>query len=272
MSPALWKVEGAGNDFLLGTESWAERLAAEPDLAVRLCDRRRGVGADGVLALEPLDKARMRLVYRNADGSLAPFCANATRCAARAAVELLHAPQRMVVETGWQAIPAQVNGIEVTLELPDPGALPRGLAIETAVSAGDLWLTEIGVPHLLVRVEGLDKLDLASIAPPLRRHPALGEAGANVDFYEMTESGHVSIRTWERGVEGETLACGSGAVAVGLLVMSELGVRRLVFRPRSGDRLVVEALGEPPDCRAHLIGPARLVARIDPVEELLAGL
>ncbi|MEJ2190629.1 MAG: diaminopimelate epimerase [Acidobacteriota bacterium] len=272
MSSALWKVEGAGNDFLLGTGSWAERVAAEPDLAVRLCDRRRGVGADGVLALEPVEDGRVRLVYRNADGSLAPFCANATRCAARAAVELLSAPPHIVVETGWGAIPAQVNGTEVTLELPAPGVPPRRLAIAIPAAVGDLWLAEIGVPHLIVPVEGLAGIDLESIAPPLRRHPALGEAGANVDFFEMTDPGHVSIRTWERGVEGETLACGSGAVAVGLFLMSEHGARRLVFKPRSGDRLVVEALGEPPDCPVHLIGPARLVAAIDPAEELLAGL
>lgn len=272
MSSALWKVEGAGNDFLLGTVSWAERLAAEPDLAARLCDRRRGVGADGVLALGPVEDTRVRLVYRNADGSLAPFCANATRCAARAAVELLSAPPEIVVETGWEAIPAQVRGTQVTLELPAPGLSPRPVAIETSFSVGDLWLAEIGVPHLIVRVEGLAKLDLEDVGPPLRRHPALGEAGANVNFFEMTDPGHVSIRTWERGVEGETLACGSGAVAVGLHLMSECGVRRLVFEPRSGDRLVVEALGEAPDCPAHLIGPARLVAAIDPADELLSGL
>ncbi len=270
MSSELWKVEGAGNDFLLGTASWAERLEAEPELAVRLCDRRRGVGADGVLALGSFADGVVRLVYRNADGSLAPFCANATRCGARAAVELLHAPHRLVVETGWCAVPAEVHGMEVTLELPSPGGLPRRVAIETPVSVGDPWLTVIGVPHLIVRVDGLAGLDLRSIAPALRRHPLLGEAGANVDFFELAESGEVAIRTWERGVEGETLACGSGAVAVGLFLMAERGVRRLVFAPRSGDRLTVEALGEPPDCRARLAGPARLVARIDPTEELLA--
>lgn len=272
MSAPLWKVEGAGNDFLLGTASWAERLAAEPDLAARLCDRRRGVGADGVLALGPLKDGRVRVVYRNADGSLGSFCGNATRCAARAAVELLHAPHRLVVETDWEAISAQVNGMEVTLQLPAPGVPPGILAIAAPVAVGDLCLAEIGVPHLIVPVKGLASLDLESVAPPLRRHPALGEAGANVDFYEMSEPGLVSIRTWERGVEGETLACGSGAVAVGLHLMSEHGVRRLVFKPRSGDRLVVEALGDPPDCPVHLIGPARLVAAIDPAEELLAGL
>ncbi len=269
MTTLLYKVEGAGNDFLLGTGDWAKRLSGEPELAIRLCDRRLGVGADGVLALGPEVDGKVSLDYRNADGSTALFCANATRCAARAAVELYGSSPRLIVETGWGPIPAEVRGTEVALELPPPGVLPRRLEIESPPSVGDLWLVEVGVPHLVAVAEGLAELDLGAVAPPLRRHPALGQEGANVNLYEIDADDVIAVRSWERGVEGETLCCGSGVVAVALGVMARRRLRRVVCVPRSGDRLTVEALGDPPDCPTRFIGPARMVAGIEPAEELL---
>ena len=271
MTTLLYKVEGAGNDFILGTGGWAERLSGEPELAVRLCDRRLGVGADGVLALGPEVDGRVSLEYRNADGSTALFCANATRCAARAAVELYGSSSWLIVETGWGPIPAEVRGTEVALELPPPGVLPRHLEIETPASVGDLWFVEVGVPHLVAMIEGLADLEFGAVAPPLRRHPALGQEGANLNFYEIDADGVVSVRTWERGVEGETLSCGSGIVAVALHLMARLDMRRMICVPRSGDRLTVEALGDPPGCPTRFTGPARMVAGIEPAEELLRG-
>jgi diaminopimelate epimerase len=128
---------------------------------------------------------------------------------------------------------------------------------------------EVGVPHLVVAATGLGGIDLQTVAPPLRSHPALGPEGANVDFYEVTDDGAVTLRTWERGVEGETLSCGSGMVAVALVVMADRGSDRVELAPRSGDRLVVEALGEPPACATRVTGPTRIVAAIEPSEEIL---
>ena len=121
---AVWQ-EGAGNDFVLGVGAWAGRLDSEPDLVRRLCDRRRGIGADGTLSLTAVGAGRVRLGYRNADGGEAVFCANGTRCAARAAVELLGCDPMVVVETGWAEVPAVVDGSQVSLELPPPEAGPR---------------------------------------------------------------------------------------------------------------------------------------------------
>lgn len=271
MRAALYKVEGAGNDFLLGVGGWAERLAGQPELVVRLCDRRRGVGSDGVLALWADGTKKVRLVYRNADGGEAGFCANGTRCAARAGVELLGCAPRLEVVTGWGVIPAEVNGTEVALELPPPSSARRQPAISPPIGLSDLHLLEIGVPHLVAAAEALEEIDIGRVAPVLRRHPSLGPSGANVNLYEVGADGEVAVRTWERGVEGETLSCGSGLVAVALRVMVRRDLRRVVCLPRSGDRLTVEALGEPPDCSTRLIGPARMVAEIEPAEELLRG-
>jgi diaminopimelate epimerase len=269
----LFKVEGSGNDFVLGLGAWAERLAAEPALVRRLCDRRRGIGADGVLAVRAESERRARVTYRNADGSLGDFCANGTRCAARAAVELLGCRPGLTMATGWTEVPARVDGAEVRLELPPPDAGPSRPEIEARAPLRSFLYLELGVPHLVVALSGpLADLDLAALAPTLRVHEALGPGGANVDFFEAAGDGVVAVRTWERGVEGETLSCGSGMVAVALTVMAERGVRELGLRPASGDLLKVEALGEPPSCGSRLTGPARFVAEIHPTDELLAGL
>jgi len=266
----LYKVEGAGNDFLLGVGEWAARLASDSDLVRRLCDRRRGLGADGVIALTAIDDVTVRLGYRNADGSAGAFCANATRCAARAAVELFGLAQRLVIETGWERIPAAVDGREVTLDLPAPGAAPVRPEIVAPEGLSDMTLFDVGVPHIVAATSAVADLNLATLAPPLRAHPALGPEGANINFYEVEADGVVRVRTWERGVEGETLACGSGVVAVGLQVMATRGLRKVLAIPASGDRLTVEALGEPPGCPTRLTGPARMVARIDLSADFLA--
>ena len=272
MRSELYKLEGAGNDFVLGVGAWARRLDSEPDLVRRLCDRRRGIGADGTLSLEAVATDRVRLGYRNADGGEAVFCANGTRCAARAAVELLGCDPKVVVETGWADIAAEVDESRVSLELPSPEAGPQFSEIAAPEGATALCLLEVGVPHLVAAIEGLADLDLAAIAPPLRHHAALGPAGANVSLYETAADGSVGVRSWERGVEGETLSCGSGLVAVAVVVMANNEVGRVELVPLSGDRLVVEALGDPPVCATRFTGPAQFVARIDPSEDFLRSL
>jgi len=269
---ALFKVEGAGNDFVLGVGAWARRLDNEPELVRRLCDRRRGIGADGTLALEGVATDRVRLGYRNADGSEGAFCGNGTRCAARAAVEFLGCHQSVVIETGWADILAAVDGSSVSLELPPPQSGPqRPEAAEPDCISNGLLL-KIGVPHLVIETTELADLDLAVVAPPLRRHAAVGREGANVDFYEVKKDGALRVRTWERGVEAETLSCGSGIVAVALVVMADRGTDRVELLPLSGDRLFVEALGEPPVCATRFTGPARFIAKLDPSDDLLRNL
>jgi diaminopimelate epimerase len=269
VSGRLYKVEASGNDFVLGVGDWAQRLAAEPDLARRLCDRRRGIGADGVLAVEAAGPARARLRYRNADGSPALFCGNGTRCAARAAVELLGLPRRLTVATDWVELPAEVDGPLVTLVLPPPPRPARAVALLVTGRSWRGWLVEVGVPHVVLPVDELDALDLAQVGPPLRRHPELGPEGANVNFVAPGGEGEIALRTFERGVEAETLCCGSGVVAAALVAMAQGAPNRLVLRPRSGDRLTVEALGDPGAGPLRFSGATRLVAELVPTSELL---
>lgn len=267
----LLKVEGAGNDFLLGIGKWAHRLEGSPEVVRRLCDRRRGIGADGVLALTVESEQSIRLAYRNADGGDAAFCANGTRCAARVAAEHFGLESRMVIDTGWGPIPARVEDASVSLDLPPPQAPGTQPEIGMPDSAVVPWLLQVGVPHLVVAVDGLDDVDLISTAPPLRNHSSLAPAGANVNFFEAGSDGVVRVRSWERGVEGETLSCGSGLVAVALIVMAERGERQIEVRPRSGDLLTIEALGDPPVCPTRFTGPANIVAEVTPSAAWLDG-
>ena len=267
-SSRLFKVEGSGNDFVAGIGEMADRLAEDERFTRILCDRRLGIGADGTLSVVVESVDLVRLVYRNADGSMGAFCANGTRCAARIAHEMLGCTQRLRLVTGWALIAAEVRGEEVTLELPPPGSAPRDPQITGIAGIDEITLHSIGVPHLVAGVAGLATLDLEEMGPPLRAHRNLGPGGANVNFFEIGGDGTVRVRTWERGVEGETLSCGSGSVAVALQVMADQATRKVELMPRSGARLTVEALGEPPVCAVRLTGPTRIVAEVIPTKEL----
>ncbi|MGH9366577.1 MAG: diaminopimelate epimerase, partial [Thermoanaerobaculia bacterium] len=207
------KVAGGGNDFLL-FEADGRDLSEEDRRRLTLaCRRGLSVGADGALFLSPGAAGRLRLDYLNSDGSFASFCANGTRCAARYAVRHGLAASDPVLETGWGPIPARVDDRRVTLtlpELPAPGSDLRVWGDGLPASGTPM---PVGVPHLVVCVEGdLANLPIERLAPPLRWHPDL-PGGTNVNFVEVLAPGHLAVRSFERGIEGETLACGSGVVA-----------------------------------------------------------
>jgi diaminopimelate epimerase len=256
------KMHGAGNDFLLvdgGAE--APLRDALPRLVSAICDRRLGIGADGVLLVTPVGTERARLGYWNSDGSEAAFCANATRCAARFAAARW-GWREMLLETGYAVVPAAVDGERVTLSLPAPEEVGPWRELETAGSALRARYLVVGVPHLVVPVEWPEfwRRDLAPLAPALRRHPALPEGGVNVTFVRVA-AGELEARSWERGVEAETLSCGSGDVAAALVAMAEGWLASPVeVRTASRRVLVVEADGAPPACPCRLTGPAEWVA------------
>lgn len=263
----LWLTEGAGNDFLVGVGSWSARLASDPNLVVRLCRRHRGIGADGVLALEVEREGRVRLIYRNADGSRARFCANGTRCAAMAAVHVLDVSEEMVILTDWAEIPARVVGDQVSLHVPTPGPAEE----KTFEVFGREWtgiLLKVGVPHLVISVDAEANGRFAEAASALRWHPALGPDGANVSFIIRHADGSIGIRTYERGVEGETLCCGSAVIAAGVIEMAARDRDRVTIRSKSGDVLCVEER----DPGFVLTGPARLIAEVKPVEREISKL
>jgi diaminopimelate epimerase len=218
---------GGGNDFLV-FEADGRRLSEDDLTRVSLlCRRGMSVGADGALFLSGGAESRIHLDYFNADGGLAAFCANGTRCAARYAVtRRLVSGSKAVLETGWAPIAASVEGELVTLSLPplpEPGEeIP--LDQEARAESDDLLPKtgtpiHVGVPHLVVFVRpgAMERLDVSRVGPPLRKKQPLLPEGANVNFVATVDPRRLAIRTFERGVEGETLACGSGVVGAAIV-------------------------------------------------------
>lgn len=266
------KLHGAGNDFLLFDGRGRAQLERSlGPLAPRLCHRRLGVGADGVLLLLPAGDRRARLVYWNSDGSRAAFCANGTRCAARFAAERW-GWATMVLETGHAAVGAEVGEDGVTLHLPAPEAVAPWGELTVANEALRCRYLVVGVPHLVVPVAWPDfwERPLAPLAPALRRHTGLPEGGANVHFVRLAAPGPLAVRSFERGVEGETLSCGSGVVACGLVAVAEgWSNAPVAVQTASGRTLLVTPGGEAPACPVSLIGPAEWVCDGEIAAELL---
>jgi diaminopimelate epimerase len=256
------KLHGAGNDFLVFDGRADPGLQATlPALVTRLCDRRRGIGADGALLLLPAGEGAARLLFWNRDGTLAPFCANGTRCAARFVAERWGWSE-VTIHTGHAAVAAAVRGGEVTLRLPAPERVDDWRDLEAAGTVVRGRYLVVGVPHLVVPVDWADfgERALTPLAPALRAHRDLPPGGANVNFVRWPSPAPLAIRTWERGVEGETLACGSGAVAAALVAAAEgWAAPPVALLTASGRTLTVTPEATPPRCPLSLAGPAEWV-------------
>ena len=263
------KVAGGGNDFLL-FEADGRALTGEDVRRLALvCRRGLAVGADGALFLSPGEEGRLRLDYYNSDGSLASFCANGTRCAARYAVRHGLSVRDPVIETGWAVIPTRVEEPNVSLSLPELSAPQAPVPVSGDGLPASGTPMPVGVPHLVVFVErGLADLPIERIAPPLRWHPDL-PGGTNVNFVEVLGEGRFAIRTFERGIEGETLACGSGVVAAAVVAARQGRIRPPVLcDTRSGVSFTVGfSAGEGPLRDVTLTGDAREVFAGELTEE-----
>jgi diaminopimelate epimerase len=211
------KMNGAGNDFIMIDNRTGDvRLSAEQ--IVRICDRHRGVGADGILLIEPAQNgADFRMRYYNSDGGEAEMCGNGARCFARFAKRVANAPDQMSFETPAGVIGARLEGDQVRLTMSEP----RGLRFDLEVSAGGKeWRAHFinsGVPHVVVPVTKIADVDVKGNGASIRQHEMFAPAGANVNFIEKRGARAIAIRTYERGVENETLACGTGVVASALV-------------------------------------------------------
>jgi diaminopimelate epimerase len=238
------KMSGGGNDFLVFEADGRSLSEGDRDRVALLCRRGLSVGAAGALFLSGGESSRIHLDYFNADGGLASFCANGTRCAARYAVSRrLVSGDDVVLETGWGVIAARVNGETVSLALPPLPAPGDPIAISGAGLPATGTPMHVGVPHLVVMIGAggdLAALDVPTLGPPLRRHPLLPE-GANVNFVRVAGPDRIAVRTFERGVEGETLACGSGTVASAVVAARSGAVTApVVCETKSGAAFVVE--------------------------------
>jgi diaminopimelate epimerase len=235
------KMNGAGNDFVL-LDNRAEALRLTTAQIARLCDRHRGVGADGVLVLErPTNGADFRMRYYNADGGEAEMCGNGARCFARFADRAAGPLKQLTFETPAGTIGAQLAGELVTLQMSQPNDLRLGLELPIGGEKIRAAYIDSGVPHVVLPVANIDEVDVRSLGAALRHHPMFAPRGANANFSEQRGSRAIAIRTFERGVEDETLACGTGVVASALIFAAGENVAGPIdVLVRGGDTLQVD--------------------------------
>jgi len=258
------KMNGAGNDFVV-VDNLDGSLSLSSEQIERLCDRHRGVGADGLLAVEPaLSGADFRMRYFNADGGEADMCGNGARCFARFAARLLPGnPDALSFETPAGLIRAKLSGGLVTINMSEPRDLREPADLDVAgLGLCRVRFLNTGVPHAVVFVGNVNALDIAKAGDSLRWNPAFAPQGANANFAQALSPGNLVLRTFERGVEGETLACGTGVCAAALLHHLATGAPSPIsVRVRGGETLEVgfdaSAAGAPQN--VMLKGPADFV-------------
>lgn len=236
------KMNGAGNDFVM-LDNRDGKLSLTQSQIARMCDRHRGIGADGLIMVEPAEgKADWRMRYHNADGAEVEMCGNGARCFARFVNKIAPVKTGAVTfETPAGIISAKLSGDEVSLGMSQPGPFADGVALDAAGEKLTVYSINTGVPHAVVLVENLDSLDVHKLGAALRHHHHFQPRGTNANFVRQIGPQNLVIRTYERGVEAETLACGTGVVASALtlaaLTDTPSPVRVLV---KGGDTLTVD--------------------------------
>jgi len=262
------KMNGAGNDFVL-FDNRDGRVRLTPSLVTRVCDRHAGVGADGIIGLVPCASGRADWAWQffNSDGSAAEMCGNGARCFARYVQRVAGAPGRFTFETTAGIIGARLEGDLVTVDLTRPAGLRLNEQLPLGSGAETIHSLDTGVPHAVLFVPDADQAMVSALGREIRRHERFAPRGTNVNFVQVLEPGFIRVRTYERGVEGETLACGTGVTASALISAEVHGFASPVrVRVQGGDDLEVSFKRDGSEFgEVRLKGPADFVfdGRID---------
>jgi diaminopimelate epimerase len=254
-------MEGAGNDFILiDNRDGGIGDGDKAGLAAGGCRRNFGVGADGMVFLEKDPELDFAWDFFNSDGSRAEMCGNAARCAARFAVKIGAAGSRMTFRTLAGPVRAELTPAGARIGLPDARCPEAAETVETGAGKVELWAIDSGVPHAVILAKDLKGVEVKRLGREIRRHPRFAPAGTNVDFISPREGNRLAIRTYERGVEDETLACGTGCVAAAVTAGRFLDFASPVCLEAKGGELEVRfTLAEGRATGIELEGGARLV-------------
>jgi diaminopimelate epimerase len=241
MKIPFMKMSGSGNDFILidHREPFLKRDRLK-DFVRKVCRRRISVGADGLILIERSKKADFKWRFYNADGSEPEMCGNGGRCAARFACLKGITGSSLTFETLAGILSAQVNGKRVKLEMTKPHGLKLDEPILIEGKQQILSRINTGVPHAVLFLKDFEDVDVVQKGKAIRYHSHFAPSGTNVNFVRLENSSQLSIRTYERGVEDETLACGTGAVASALIAAFKGWVKSPVsIKTRGGEVLQV---------------------------------
>ncbi len=233
------KAVATGNDFVIidNREPSVKDLSA---LARSVCDRKRSIGSDGLLVIEKSKRCDFRMLIFNPDGSQAQMCGNGSRCIALYAVKSKIAKTEMTIETLAGELKARVNGGMVKVMLTEPKDIRWNLCLMIHKCPYKLTFVNTGVPHVIHFVEDLDKVDVNNLGSHIRNHGEFAPEGTNADFVQICGKNKIKVRTYERGVEDETLACGTGSVASALISAEREGMASpITVETRSGEKLKV---------------------------------
>ncbi len=245
----FFKMHGGGNDFvLIDHRDRFIPVSEQSRFARRLCACKTGVGADGLILIEHSDKADLGWRFYNADGSEAEMCGNGARCAARFAVLNGLARPSLTLETLAGVVHAEVQDRVARVSMTGVGDYRLHLDIPVNDVTLHGHFMRVGVPHVVVPVEKLESVPVAQWGRAVRFHPMFQPAGTNCNFVTVTGPHGVRVRTYERGVEDETLACGTGAVA-SALISARLGqvTSPVLVHTRGGEVLTVSFQGKGED-------------------------
>lgn len=260
---AFSKMSGSGNDFIIIDNRKKDLPVSDlGGLARSLCRRKLSLGADGLIVIEPSNQADFRWRFFNADGSRAEMCGNGARCVSRFAYLNGITDAVLSFETDAGIIAAKVQENRVKIHMIDPVELVLDRKIKSSGETMILSSINTGVPHVVLEVDDVNTADVVALGRTLRYHDIFQPAGTNVNFASLLEKGRFAIRTYERGVEDETLACGTGCVAAALVMAAKKGLESPIdLETRSGSSLrVYFNHDEGGFDRIFLEGDARLIS------------
>jgi len=237
----FFKMSGSGNDFIIVDNR--EKVVNDNDLPgfiKRICRRKMSVGADGFILIEPSDKADFKWRFFNSDGSKAEMCGNGARCAARFAYINGIAGENLSFETEAGVVSGQVKDDRAKVKMPDPVELRLDYSIELKSGPVTVCSVNTGVPHVVIINKTIEDINVFDFGREIRFHEAFTPAGTNVNFICQQKQGHLAIRTYERGVENETLACGTGSIAAALITSCKAEWQSPInLVTRSGEALTI---------------------------------
>ncbi|MBU0679407.1 MAG: diaminopimelate epimerase [Verrucomicrobia bacterium] len=237
----FWKMHGAANDFIMVDDRALTFPLADREWIAGICARRTGVGSEGLILIQPSDSADFRMRFFNPDGGEVEMCGNGARCVARLANDIGAAPADMRFDTIAGLVGASVLSEDtVRLVMTRPKDWKLNQAIEINGETMTWNFVNSGVPHVVIEVDDVDNVDVHTLGSAIRHHNLFAPAGTNVNFVQIRGNDSLRIRTYERGVEAETCACGTGMVAAGLIAgkLGRVSVPVQVV-PASGDILQV---------------------------------
>jgi len=251
------KLSAAGNDFILFDNRSSNFAGDESDIFHRICKRRIAVGADGILLLEKSDDHDFSMRYYNADGSLGEMCGNGARAAAYYAYMNGIASGSMKFDVLGVVYKARVMDEGIELGMPPPVKFEMKPGVNDMVNLQEGAYLDVGVPHYVLFAEDIDRLNVIDIGRFYRYHDSFQPKGVNVNFVQIIDEHNLRIRTYERGVEDETLACGTGTISSAMTAFTQHGIRPPVHVETRGGHLIVSFKSDFQDLT--LTGPAKIV-------------